>query len=191
MRAFVAIELDAGMQGALAACLAALQKARPPMRLKWVPPENQHLTLQFLGEIEQTDAEHVAASLRAAVQGIAPFEIALSGFGCFPGPSRPNVLWAGVSDPSGTLARMQQSIAALLSPLGFEPDRGVFRPHLTLGRVPRDASPADRRALGEWFLRQPPPAPHTQRVEAVHLMQSELRPGGARYTVLEVVALPG
>ncbi|MBI5878206.1 MAG: RNA 2',3'-cyclic phosphodiesterase [Chloroflexi bacterium] len=189
MRTFVAIELDAGVKDALAACLAAMQRAAPPMRLKWVPPASQHLTLQFLGEIERGDVAAVSAALRAAAVSITPFDMALTGLGCFPGSTRPNVLWVGVAEPGGSLARLQQAVAMQLAPLGFEPDHGAFKPHLTLARVPRDASPGDRRALGEWFMRQPPPAPQSQRVTAIHLMQSQLLPGGAQYTALETLDL--
>jgi len=188
MRTFVAIELDVALKDALGVCVAAMQQARPPLRIRWAPPQNQHLTLQFLGEIERDVVPAVVAALRAA-SGIAPFEIALAGLGCFPGPARPNVLWSGIAEPSGSLACLQRAVAAQLSPLGFRPDHGAFKPHLTLARVPREIAPADRRALGEWFMRQLPPAPHMQRVNAIHLMLSGLQRSGAVYTPLEEIEL--
>ena len=189
MRTFVAVELDDRLKEALAQYLSVLQRAKPPMRLKWVQPENQHLTLQFLGEIAEADVTRIAETLQKAVGGIAPFDIALRETGCFPSPSRPNVLWVGLHEPGGALIRLQQSVSAQLARVGFTPEERGFTPHLTLARVPREAKPAERRALGEWFVKQPPPASQSMRVAQVHLMLSELRPAGAQYTPLRIFAL--
>lgn len=188
VRAFVAIELDRTLLAALDACADAMQKAHPPLRLKWVPAGNQHLTLQFLGEIPESDAAVVATALHDAARDVAPFEIALAGTGCFPNATRPNVLWAGVSEPSGALARLQQAVATQLAPLGFEAERGPFQPHLTLARLPRGAHPTARRDVGQWFARQAAPASASMRVAAVRLMRSDLGRDGSRYTPLATIA---
>ena len=189
MRAFVAIKLDADLCDALSATVRAMQAAKPPLKLKWVTPEHQHLTLHFFGEIDTNRADEITQALhRDAARG-APFEISLAELGCFPNIYKPNVLWVGIREPNGSLRRLQKSIEAELVPLGFASEPRSFTPHLTLARVPHDAGSAVRRALGDWFVRQPPPTCVVQRVERIHLMRSDLFPGGHRYTTLSTAAL--
>ncbi|MEP7199026.1 MAG: RNA 2',3'-cyclic phosphodiesterase [Chloroflexota bacterium] len=193
MRAFIAIELDDTLRDALSQTLRALQAAKPPLKLKWVAPQRQHLTLHFLGEIEPSRVNAIARAMEQAVSGVAPFGIALADIGCFPHIYKPNVLWVGVREPTGALKRLQQSLDAQVGRIGFAPRWSkdhlarAFTPHLTLARVPRDASAAAKKALGEWFVAQSPPVPTTMRVTQLHLMQSELLPSGALYTALRIV----
>ncbi len=189
MRAFIAIELDTSMQQALAQMLRALQQANPPLKLKWVAPENQHFTLQFLGDIKPDAVNQIAQALQQAAIGIPPFELTLAQIGCFPNTHKPNVLWVGLQEPSGTLPRLHTAIGSSLGRIGFPPETRPFTPHLTLARVPRQAHPRERRALGEWFMKQAPPAPQTMRVIQLHFIQSELLPAGPRYTPLHAVKL--
>jgi 2'-5' RNA ligase len=87
------------------------------------------------------------------------------------------------------LVALAAAVEAALAPLGIAREERAFTPHLTLARVPREVNPRERRALGEWFGRQPPPAAQTMRVTQVHLIQSELLPGGPKYTTLYVAGL--
>lgn len=189
MRTFVAIELNDALREALTQAISALEEAGPPFKLKWVAPQNQHLTLQFLGEIEARQVGGIAQALQQAVVGIAPFEITLAEIGCFPNIHKPNVLWVGVREPSGALKRLAKAVGAQLEQIGFPLEARGFTPHLTLARVPRHANARERRALGEWFIRQSLPVPQTMRVSALHLMRSELFPSGPRYTPLHVSRL--
>jgi 2'-5' RNA ligase len=191
MRAFIAIELDAPAREALGALLVLLQNARSPVRLRWVKPESQHLTLYFFQDVAPARVDDVARALDEAVPGIAPVDLTFSAVGCFPNVHKPNVLWLGVQEPSGALARLHTTLNTALSRLGFEPEARAFTPHLTLARVPRQVNPRERKALGEWFLRQPAPSPHDMRVAQVHFIQSELLPAGPKYTTLHVARLAG
>jgi RNA 2',3'-cyclic 3'-phosphodiesterase len=230
MRAFAAIELDAGLCDALSAAIRAMQAAKPPLTPKWVTPEHQHLTLHFFGEIDTNRADEITLALHRAAGRVAPFEISLAELGCFPNIYKPNVLWVGVHESSGALMRLHKAVEAALAPLGIAPEPRAFTPHLTLARVPRDAgTPALRhsdtptsaseqacigagvhrsrrspignsgrglpeqvvakKALGDWFVRQPPPAPVVQRVEQIHLMRSDLFSEGHRHTTLSIAPL--
>ncbi|MBI1801855.1 MAG: RNA 2',3'-cyclic phosphodiesterase [Chloroflexi bacterium] len=191
MRAFISIELDAALRSALEQTLHTLREAKPPVNVKWVRAENQHLTLQFLGEVEASAVEAIGASLQQAVSGISPFDISLADIGCFPNIYKPSVLWVGVREPSSLLKRLTKAIGASLEPIGFPPESRAFTPHLTLARVSRDVAPRERRALGEWFVQQPRPAAQTMRVGEIHLMQSELRPSGAHYSTLLTIPFTG
>jgi RNA 2',3'-cyclic 3'-phosphodiesterase len=229
MRAFAAIELDAGLCNALSAAIRAMQAAKPPLKPKWVTPEHQHLTLHFFGEIDTNRADEITQALHRAAGRVAPFEISLAELGCFPNIYKPNVLWVGVHESSGALMRLHKAVEVALAPLGIAPEPRAFTPHLTLARVPRDAgTPALRhsdtptlrqvhrsrraseqacigagvhrsrrspeqvvakQALGDWFVRQPPPAPVVQRVEQIHLMRSDLFSEGHRHTTLSIAPL--
>ncbi len=189
MRAFIAIELDAPTRDALAQMLHSLQGANPPAKLKWVAPQNQHLTLYFFGALAPVRVSDVERAFRQAVNGIAPFEIMLKEIGCFPNAHKPNVLWLGVHEPSGTLQRLHQAVSAQLSRIGFAPESRAFTPHLTLARVPRHVNARERKLLGEWFVKQAPPALEPMRVAQVHFIQSELLPAGPKYTTLHIVPL--
>jgi len=189
MRAFIAIELDAPTRDALAQMLRALQGTNPPAKLKWVAPQNQHLTLYFFGELAPARVSEVERALRQAVSGIAPFELTLSEIGCFPNTHKPNVLWLGAHEPSGALQRLHKAVSAQLARIGFAPEVRAFTPPLTLARVQRHITPHERRQLGEWFVKRSPPALEPMHVAHVHFIQSELLPAGPSYTPMHVVEL--
>lgn len=189
MRAFVAIELDAWLCDALSGAMRAMQAANPPVKVKWVRPEHQHLTLHFFGEIHARRVDEINGALQRAAAGSMPFEIEPAELGCFPNIYKPSVLWVGIREPGGALATLQKKIEAELAALGFDPEPRAFRPHLTLARVPHHAASAERKALGDWFVRQKPPEHVTQRVGEIKLMRSDLFPEGHRYTEVGRAAL--
>jgi 2'-5' RNA ligase len=163
--------------------VARLQAGRSGVA--WVAPENFHLTLKFLGHVDQPRLESVEAALAAAVGGRPRFELTCAGLGAFPTARRPRVIWAGVRDGAKAAMRLAEAIEHALAPLGFEPEGRAFSAHITLGRlrVPgRD--PALTTALeaagGRLFGTAP--------IDRVALMRSDLSPRGARYT--ELAAFP-
>ena len=127
MRAFVAIELDAGLCDAISAAIAAMQAAKPPVKVRWVRPEHQHLTLHFFGEIDAGRADDISGALRRAAGRVAPFDITPAELGCFPNIYKPSVLWVGVHEPSGALMRLQKEVERELAALGFAPEPRAFR----------------------------------------------------------------
>jgi 2'-5' RNA ligase len=187
IRTFVAIELAPAILERLGDLQSRMQQDLPPKLLRWVRPEGIHLTLVFLGEIQVEQADRVAEALRQACAGHRPFSVSIAGMGCFPNTRRPRVVWVGVDEPSGALARLQRDIEGALEPLGFPPEGRRFSPHLTLGRVKGGGRQA-LEALGT-YMEQAKVRVGEMRVEAVHLMRSDLQPGGAVYTELAVVAL--
>lgn len=170
---------------AIRARLAAeVERLRPLAgEVAWVAPDNFHLTLKFLGDVEAARLDAVAAALAAATGAAAPFDLVVRGLGAFPSPRRPRVLWAGIDEGAGPTAVLARRVDDALAPLGFAREDRGFSAHVTLGRIrtPR-ASPGLPDALGggATFGRQP--------VERVALMRSRLSPRGARYT--ELVAVP-
>ena len=146
MRTFIAIDLDEGIRRRLVDVQERLRGVAP--RVRWVRPEGLHVTLKFLGEIDEEMVEPVTAVVAEAAEGIAPFQVRVAGLGAFPPRGAPRVLWAGVDDPAGQLATIHRRIDRGLAPLGFERERRRFHPHVTLGRAKdRRADPGLRTTL--------------------------------------------
>lgn len=186
-RLFVAVELPDEARRALSRAQEWLRRGSPP--IKWVAPEAMHLTLQFLGETDSALLPSIGDALRAAA-GAAPAPVLhLAAAGSFPSLRRPDVLWIALAGELGSLQALQRSIAAALAPLGFPPETRPYHPHITLGRVRRDAGSAERQQLGARLRELPPLPPISWRVEALVLFESQLRREGPRYTARDSVAL--
>lgn len=191
VRSFVAIELNAELLRAIEGLQKQLQNELPRGALRWVRPEGIHLTLQFLGNVQVEDVPAIIRALGSACSGVPPLTFHVAGLGCFPNPHRPRVLWVGVDEPSGQLARLQKRVEEALEPLGFPPERRGFHPHLTLARAARNARPADLRQVGGRVVDAPPIALGAMTAHYLSLMESDLRPDGAVYTRLAEVSLEG
>jgi 2'-5' RNA ligase len=176
MRLFVAINFPAELRQNLWRAAEPLRQAGFPVR--WVGPEELHLTLKFLGEVAAEREPELIAGLQAAVQGAKPFTLPVGGFGAFPSPSRPRVLWAGC-EPLPALEWLQHRVEQEMEQLGFPLEGRAFHPHLTLGRARRDARPADFRDLEDRL--QALAFAEEALVQSVDLMQSRLSPSGAHY----------
>ena len=183
MRLFVALNLPEAVREALWQAAARLRDLDLPVR--WVKPDGLHLTLKFLGEVgEEREPDLIAALGRAAVPppgsrpGSGVLNLRVHGFGAFPDPRRPRVLWAGV-EAEPALELLQHAVEREFEPLGFPTEARPFRPHLTLGRAERDARSSDFGGLeaaldGTHF-------DDTVTVDTVDLMQSTLQRSGAVY----------
>lgn len=186
LRLFIAVEASEEVRAALGRVQQQLRRDDLPVR--WVHPETMHLTLHFLGETEEPRVAAVVTAMQE-LRGQAPVVLRLGQLGAFPNTRRPNVLWVGVEGDTSALAQMQQRLATALAPLGFPGDNRPFRAHLTLGRVRREATPAQQARLGAALQATTPPAPLTWLATRVVLFRSELLSGGPRYTAHQAVEL--
>jgi 2'-5' RNA ligase len=180
MRLFIAVELPENWTAAMAGIQEALRR-RGAGGLRWVRSEGIHLTLKFLGNVEQERVAPVTDAMRGAAAACAPFTLRLGPPGAFGAPRRVRVVWAGVAGDLDALTTLWRAVEDRVSPLGYPPERDRFSPHLTLARVPDDM-PTEARSripalLDALHLPDPPPL----RVREIALMQSLLGPGGARY----------
>lgn len=191
VRAFVAVELPDAVRQGLSDEIRRLEKKVGQGPVRFVKPEGIHLTLKFLGEVPAGKVDAVGRAVAGAAEQIGPFEATAGGFGMFPDPKRPRVLWVGVGDPSGGLSRLQAAVERALVPLGFETEDRPFHPHLTLGRANRGGSRSDERALGDHLAGCEIAELGSWRVTECALMKSDLRPAGAVYTRVEAFALAG
>lgn len=186
MRCFVAIELDPDFRAALReACAHRIERADDA---RWTQPENLHITLRFLGDVDPSEVDGIAAAMRTAADAVEPFELTPLEFGGFPSARRPRVLWAGIQDESAGCARWVAHAQPLLEELGFPPDARPFHAHVTLARASSLVGVAQLSRIlpGLQFGRTP-----RLRVQQVVLFQSHLGPTGARYEPLMAVELAG
>jgi 2'-5' RNA ligase len=184
VRAFIAVELPSNVID-LAADLQSCLK-RQGLALRWVRPQNMHLTLKFLGEIRVEMVPVVSAAMAQAASGASPMALAVQGMGVFPNARNPRVVWIGVG---GAADRLQQTVVALdsgLASLGIEREKKPFKAHLTLARI---NAPVDARQLLEAIQRHGNYAPQSFNASEMVLFQSDLKPKGPVYTPLAKVAL--
>lgn len=181
-RLFAAIDLPAEFHDRVADVAEQLRGAG--WRARWTNPAGVHLTLKFYGDVPVESIPEMSAALRSAIAPSAPFVLKSQGAGVFPGKRRPRVFWLGVGGDTASLGRLQQAVEQASERLGFPPEQRAFNPHLTVARFrPEDLETVqglDRRldAIGALpVLRLP--------VERVKLFRSELRRGGAVYTVVD------
>ncbi len=175
LRTFVAIELPGRVREALERHIRRLRQQLPGS-FRWVKPESVHLTLKFLGDIEEAQASAIAEALRRSLAGHPQFDLRTGRLGCFPNAKRPRVVWMGVEGDLDALAGLQLKVEEACTDLGFEREKRRFVPHLTLGRASRSAPVSLDKAPGE-------SEPFT--VTRISLMKSELTPGGAVHTRLD------
>lgn len=187
LRTFIAIELDEPLLIAIGRVQGKLKRQTPPGSVKWVASDGIHLTLKFLGDTPAGRVPEIVAALETACTGVQPFEISVEGRGCFPNFRRPRVIWVAVRERSGALARLQAAVERHVAPLGWPTEERAFSPHLTLGRVNRNAGPAMEAAVGATVEKLVVEQIGAQQVTAVHLIKSDLQPTGAVYTTLATV----
>jgi 2'-5' RNA ligase len=183
IRAFIAVTLDSKVIDKIAQASARLQGEL--VGLRWVAPANFHLTLKFLGSVDEAKVGTIRAALSEQLRLFPRFTINAKGLGVFPGPKRPRVLWVGLSGER--LVPLASTVETALQPLGFAPELRKFTPHLTIGRW-RDTGPAPKslvRQLDEWKACEF----GISHVKSVSLIQSIIKPGGASYYHLATVLL--
>lgn len=183
-RLFIAIELPPPVLAQLNQIEAFLKKSVPPGTVRWVNPEGIHLTLKFLGDVSVTKRDSLEKKLALAVEGRAPFILAAGGLGCFPNTRQPRVVWVGIHESSEALLALRNAVEEHVSPLGYPTEDRPFSPHLTLGRVKREAPRSDAQKLGELIARAPAFDAQRWQVTGIRLIRSELKPSGAVYTPL-------
>ena len=185
IRAFIAIEIDPAVLSRIGEATDVLRRKIPDIR--WTLAANWHMTLKFLGSIEEKQVDSIGQALNRELSLFRRFTINAKGVGVFPDARRPRVLWVGVEGKP--LEGLAESVEIALAPLGFEKEKRIFAPHLTIGRW-RESKHRNRElenAMEDWkaydFGRS--------KVEEVTLFQSILKPAGAEYRPLRSVRLNG
>ncbi len=190
IRAFMGIDLSPEIQRCLEQVTIQLKNRLEGIPVRWVPAENIHLTLKFLGDVSLVNLEMLKKLLKSVVPPHPSFEISAGGLGAFPKVHHPRVIWIGLEVPTELIA-IQHSIEIETARLGYSREERPFSPHLTLGRVSRNANQADIHELGEVLDTFKVGFLGATRVREIHLYRSDLKPGGAVYTRIYSVPLEG
>ncbi|MFZ0544737.1 MAG: RNA 2',3'-cyclic phosphodiesterase [Candidatus Promineifilaceae bacterium] len=182
LRTFIAIELPPEVRTYLFQTGQKMAGNVSNRAVRWVAPENMHLTLRFLGDTPKGKLPDITAELDAITRDFQPIRLHLDEIGCFPNRKRPRVIWAGLAGETQQLNALQHRIEMAVESLGWKGEKRLFRPHLTIGRV-KDSSQANRLAWEQQLERK------AVAVTAVNLIESLLRPHGPVYTIRHVSSL--
>ena len=183
IRAFIAIDLPDDIRQHLARTAHTLRQQLADAPIRWVNPKSIHLTLKFLGDVSEHNLNMLMDLLAGEVETHPPFEFGVGRLGAFPDTRRPRVLWVGVEAPD-ELFTLQRAIDQAVAKLGYARERKPFQPHLTLGRVSRNASNRQVREISRLLRETHVGFLGSARVTEVHLYRSDLKPTGAVYTRL-------
>lgn len=186
MRCFISIPLPERIKKGMLAIQERLKASGADV--SWTRPEGMHLTLKFLGEIEEKMLQEIEAVLGIAVDGLRPFSLEVAGIGTFPDMRRPRVVWIGIRENGDSLVKLQRGLEKELGMIGLPVEDRRFTPHITLGRI-RSPKHVDR--LLNLIEEEKDIGLDGFEVSNVHLMRSELMPAGAVYTELYSVELKG
>jgi len=180
MRTFIAIDLGPDVKRTLSDFLWRMRKLAP-QNISWIREPGMHLTLKFLGEVEDERIPSVLTLMNEAAAAVPAFALKFKGTGTFPPQARtPRVLWVGTEEQPA-VAGLAERLAAGLERLGFEREERPFRPHLTLGRVRRGYG--IQEAVAELEKNRETEFGVTS-VTRITLFKSVLKPTGAEYSVL-------
>lgn len=184
LRVFCAVELPDDVRARLQEHTARLRKEFPDAAASWSRVENIHLTLKFFGNVELDRIPKISAAATRTTEQFSKFEIEIGNTGVFPRASRAQVLWIGVSDPSGQLSALQKQFEAECATAGFEKEDRAYHPHLTIGRLRKP-----ERRLADTHL-QITFDPVAVAIHELTLFRSELSSKGSRYTPISHHPLP-
>jgi 2'-5' RNA ligase len=183
LRCFIAIELPETLKSILSGLEEEFKKTESD--IKWVNPNNIHLTLKFLGNIREEMIEKITELMRQICSHYSNFTLNVRGIGVFPSLKAPRVLWVGIEN-NETLQALQQEIEEHMSLIGFEKESRKFTPHLTLGRF---RSSIGKNAILDTIRPRKEEDFGQFSVHSISLMKSDLNPEGARYTRISEVPL--
>jgi 2'-5' RNA ligase len=178
MRLFVAIDLPDDTRGAIAREQERLARLLDRSDLRWVPPEQIHLTLAFIGQSPEERLPFIAEAVSEDIQQ-PPFLLVFGGYGMFPPNGAPRVLWIGVEEGAREVLDLQHEVVRRLERAGVAREDRVFRPHLTLARWRRPRR-SDRSRVTSTTMKSIP----ASTVEGITLYESRMSRSGATHFVL-------
>lgn len=183
IRAFIAVDLSPEILERIEQVSLDLRARMKDVPVRWVPVENIHLTLKFLGNVSTANLEILKDILGKVVSSHSECDISVGGIGAFPKPHNPRVIWVGMEIPQ-ELVTLQHNIEIETARLGYSREYRPFSPHLTFGRVSRNASSQDVHAIAEVMKNYKVGFLGATRLKTVHLYRSDLKPDGAVYKTI-------
>ncbi len=180
IRTFIAVELSDEVRKRAGHLVERLSQTS--VKVKWVAPENMHLTLKFLGDVPEGKSAAVCEATTEAVREIPAFDATCVGAGAFPTTKRPRTIWLGMGRGAEELGKLQMAIEKALKRIGFPPEGRRYTPHLTVGRVRGGGK--ELSALGDLLCQHGDFLGGDSRIDQATIFASELTPTGPVYTVL-------
>ena len=184
IRAFIAIPIENSVKKKIAEIQDNI-KTNNNWEVKWVKPDNIHLTLKFLGDINSEDINQVENSLVKSVKNIKKFSLKIKGVGVFPNLNKPRVIWVGINDSNSLIKNLYKRIENNMHEIGFLKEKRSFNPHLTIGRIKNNILKSElKQTLIEYdqfnidFI-----------CDSVLLYKSVLKPTGSEYSVIADIPL--
>lgn len=161
-----------------------LEDVRSISGVRAAPISQMHITVRFIGDIDDGKTKKVVKAIQDAVSDIEPFTVSIRGAGCFPKKENPSVIWIG-AHPEDTLRKIADRISANLKASSIRFDEKPFKAHITVGRC------SGRPDIGGFLDRYGDKEFSSFVCDEILVMRSELSPSGAKHTVLERVPLGG
>ncbi len=183
LRAFIAVNISPEIFNKLEVISRDLQQGLKGVPVRWVPVNNIHITLKFLGDVSISNLDVLKKIIEVESASHLSFEISAGELGAFPSVKRPRVIWVSVQAPP-ELTALQRGIDNETARLGYPKEDRPFSPHLTIGRVSRNAGPDDLRRISEMLNTYKVGFVGAARIQEVHFYRSDLHPSGAVYTSL-------
>ncbi len=179
-RIFAALNISEEAKDRIAEITRELKRNFSHLRVGWEKPEKIHLTLKFLGDIDEKQLGQLGEAVKSAVSGFAPFSLRMENAGCFPSRKKAKILWIGLTDESGNLQNLQERLEEETGARGFEKENRLFKPHLTVARL---REPERSAELTDAFL-QKQFEPVSFEVSEIVIYESKLQPAGSVYSVV-------
>jgi len=187
VRLFIAMELSPAVVAAIGGYRKQISRQSAARDVRWTAENLLHLTLRFVGEVEDARVADVCAAAELAAGLNRTFDAALEGAGCFPGGGRVRIVWAGMSAERDRLAKLAADVESAVVAAGVPPEPRVFSPHVTIGRVREDRSRGELRRA----VQACQPAVTSQPVSRIVVMSSTLSRAGPTYTLVSSHELGG
>jgi RNA 2',3'-cyclic 3'-phosphodiesterase len=184
IRVFFAIDFSPSIHTSLARLISQCKATLPSHLVRFTPAENLHLTLKFLGEVEEAKLKSIYPAVHELTAKEGEFTFQLTGQGIFPNPARPSILWIGCANYAG-LTKLAANLDHITTSIGVQPENRTFKPHLTIARVNQSTRSSDYPAISTGFTSQKFDLVGNVLVDHLTLYKSDLTPGGAKYTVVE------
>ena len=184
MRLFFSIEIPDEIKNRIEEYIGELKLKLGPMT--WTNKKNMHITLKFIGMVEDSKIESLENIVERLVKGFGPINISFGGFGAFPDPKHPRVIWSGINGGDGKLKILADKIEDALVKKGYGEEEREFSPHFTIGRIKENI---DTKALSRFIEENKQADLGSFTVKDISLMKSTLMKNGPVYEELKQIRL--
>lgn len=180
IRSFLAFELPVDIKRIIMAVSEDVRQL--PLNVRWLNVKNIHLTIVFMGDVQEEQIKPIQDIVKDVCQGYGPFSIAIKGIGIFGSRRNPRVLWIGLDGAIDRMGYFRDDLQKGLRPFGIKEEKRRFKPHLTLGRFRKGARTGTH--LDDLLSKYHDLTSPDRIIEELVLFKSDLKPGGAVYSKL-------